>query len=239
VDAQQQTSRVRPEPVSLAEFKSHFYTGLEFITLNNSGQGLIPDTNRDLAKYWLDRMAIEGPSCAMEAWAATETTRKKLARFLGADEQEIAFFTTTSAALSQVAWGLPLESGEEILTWDQEYPSNFYPWRQAAAKSGAHLIQVESKNFETPIEAILQRVTQKTKAIAISWVQYQSGAVTDMKELSRQLKGKNIWLIADVIQGAGVRPLDFKATGFDVFCGGSHKFMCSGYGHKKRPHPGV
>ncbi len=216
--------------MNIAEFKSHFYTGLEFITLNNSGQALIPDTNRDLAKHWLDRAAIEGPSCAMEAWGESEITRRRLAQFLGADPEELAFFTTVSAALSQVAWGLPLQKDDEILTWDQEYPSNFYPWRQAAAKAQAHLIQIESENHSTPVERILERVSKRTKAIAISWVQYQTGSVTDLQALSRELRDQDIWLIADVIQGAGVRPLNFRESGFDVLCGGSHKFMCSGYG---------
>ncbi|MFN7729134.1 MAG: aminotransferase class V-fold PLP-dependent enzyme [Bdellovibrio sp.] len=95
----------------------------------------------------------------------------QLARFIGADTSEVAFFQTTAAALSQAAMGIPLASGDEILTWDQEYPSNFYPWRMPAEKSGAKLIQVESENWLTPAQKILDRVTAKTKVIAVSWSQ--------------------------------------------------------------------
>lgn len=216
--------------MDIRQFKSHFYSGNEFIHLNNSGQAPIPDVYRDLANKWFNRIYTEGAHCAMIGWEQTEITRKKLAKFLGADESEISYFTTTSSALSQAAFGIPLKPQDEVLTWDQEYPSNFYPWRLACEKAQAKLIQVPSKNYATPVETLLERVNSKTKVIAISWVQYQTGSVTDLRKLSEALKGRGIWLVADVIQGAGVRPLNFHDSGFDILCGGSHKFMCSGYG---------
>ena len=212
------------------QFKSHFYSGPDFIHLNNSGQSLIPDVNRKLAIEWLDRLYRQGAFCSVPGWAQTEVTRNKLAQFIGADESEVSFFTTTSSAISQAALSIPLRSGDEVLTWEQEYPSNFYPWRVACQKAEAKLIQIESENYETPISKILDRVTSKTKAIAVSWVQFQTGSVTDLKALSDKLKNSGIWLVADVIQGVGVRPFNFHESGFDMVCGGSHKYLCSAYG---------
>ena len=216
--------------ISIADFKSHFYSGNDFIHLNNSGQALIPDLNRDLAYHWLQKLYKEGAFCSNPGWDQTEITRQKLAHFIGADPTEVSFFQTTASALSQVALGLKLQPLDEILIWDQEYPTNYYPWSQAAEKNMARLIQVESENWQTPVAKILNRVTEKTRVIAVSWVQYQTGAVTDLKELSTALKGRDIWLVADVIQGVGVRPFNFRDTGFDVVCGGSHKWLCSSYG---------
>lgn len=216
--------------ISIAEFKAHFYSGSDFIHLNNSGLALIPDLNRDLAYHWLEKLYKEGAFCAIAGWGQTEITRQKLAHFIGADTNEVSFFQTTASALSQVAFGLTLQPLDEILIWDQEYPTNFYPWNQAAERNNARLIQVESENWQTPVKNILNRVSEKTRVIAVSWVQFQTGAVTDLKELSTALNGRNIWLVADVIQGVGVRPLNFHDTGFDVICGGSHKWLCSSYG---------
>jgi cysteine desulfurase / selenocysteine lyase len=216
--------------MTIDQFKSHFYSGSEFTHFNNSGQALIPITNKLLATKWLNRLYEEGGLCSVEGWAQTEVTRKKLAHFIGAEVSEISFFTTTSSAISQAAMGIPLKANDEILTWEQEYPSNFYPWRMASERTGAKVIQIESQNYETPVSAILDKVTDKTKVIAVSWVQYQTGSVTDLKALSEKLKGSGIWLVADVIQGAGVRPVNFHDTDFDILCSGSHKFMCSSYG---------
>lgn len=216
--------------MNVKDFKNHFYFSENQAQLNNAGQAQIPDVNKICIQKWTDRFFKEGALCAMEGWNQTEVTRNKLAKFIKANPNEVAFVQTTASALSQAAFGIPLNEGDEILTWDQEYPSNFYPWRIAAERRKAKLIQVHSTDWRTPYKSILEQVNAKTKVIAISWVQYQTGSVTDLKVLSEKLKNKNIWLVADVIQGLGVRPFDFHDSGFDIICGGSHKWLCSGYG---------
>lgn len=218
--------------MTLPQFQAHFSNSAStgYTHFNNSGQSLIPDVNRDMALHWIERFYREGAFCSIEGWQQTETTRKKLADFIGATSEEVSFFQTTASALSQVASGIPLKPNDEILVWDQEYPSNFYPWRKAAEASSARLVQIESDNWSTPAEKILNRVTDKTRVIAVSWVQFQTGSVTDLRLLSQTLKGSGIWLVADVIQGVGVRPFNFQQSGFDAICGGSHKWLCSSFG---------
>lgn len=216
--------------MKISEFKSHFYYSLERCNLNNAGQALIPDVNQKTAIEWIDRFYREGAACSVVGWDETDGVRAKLARFLGADSNQLAFFQTTASALSQAAFGIPLKKDDEILTWDQEYPSNFYPWRLAAERSGAKVIQLKSTEWQTPLQTILNSITAKTKVIAISWVQYSAGAVTDLKAVANAVTGKDIWLVADAIQGAGVRPFNFIDSGFDLVCGGSHKWLCSSYG---------
>lgn len=214
----------------LSSFKRHFESDSGLIHFNNAGQAPIPDVNRDTATAWLERFRREAAHCSMEAWAKSETVRAQIARFIGAGENEVAFATTVASAISQVAFEIPLRPGDEILTWDQEYPSNFYPWRDAAKRAGARVVQVASTPAETPASSLLGHVTDRTRVVAISWVQYQAGAVTELAEISRALRGRGIWLVADGIQGLGVRPFNFRDSGFDVVCFGSHKWLCSGYG---------
>ncbi len=216
--------------MQLSEFKKQFNQNSKFIHLNNSGQAPIPEVNRAKAIEWLDRFYFEGALCSGPGWVEVERVRQLLANFIGAQADEIAFFQTTASALSQIALSIPLKQDDEILTWQQEYPTNFYPWRIAAERAGAKIIQIVTENFETPFEKILDQITAKTKVVAVSWVQYQTGAVTDLKKLSSELKGRGIWLVADVIQGIGVRPFNFVESGFDAICCGSHKWLCSSYG---------
>lgn len=216
--------------MTLDQFRSHFTSDSGVIHFNNAGQAPIPDVNLETAVHWLHRFHREGASCSMEGWSLIERARERLAAFLGADTEELALVQTTASAISQAAFGIPLQADDEILTWDQEYPSNFYPWRIAAERSGARLIQVPSDGWLTPAARLLEWVTPRTKVIAVSWVQYQTGAVTDLQALSKALKGRDLWLVADVIQGVGVRPFHFHDSGFDLVCGGAHKWLCSGYG---------
>lgn len=214
----------------ISEFKKQFNQGSPYTHLNSSGMGPIPEINRTTARHWLDRFYEEGAFCSGEMWVGTERAREITASFMGAQTHQLAFFQTTASALSQAALGIPLEVGDEILTWAQEYPSNFYPWRAAAERSGARVIQVESADFSTSTDQLLSYVTDKTKVVAISWVQFMTGSVTDLKKISSALKNRDIWLVADVIQGVGVYPFHFAESGFDIVCCGSHKWLCSSYG---------
>ena len=83
---------------------------------------------------------------------------------------------------------------------------------------------------QTPVEALLERITSNTKIIAVSWVQYRTGAITDLEVLTKTAHARGIFVCADIIQGAGVQPFDFHEIGVDAACGGSHKWMCSPMG---------
>ncbi|MGZ3691526.1 MAG: aminotransferase class V-fold PLP-dependent enzyme [Pseudobdellovibrio sp.] len=216
--------------MSLNFFKDQFNQNSKYIHFNNSGQAPIPLAYKNKVIEWIERFYSEAAFASVEGWEKVDETRHLLAQFLGADASEVSFFQTTASALSQAAFSIPLKRGEQILTWDQEYPSNFYPWRIAAEKTGSEVVQLVSDGAATPAEKLIAAITPQTKVIAISWVQFTSGAVTDLEKISQAVKGQNIWLVTDAIQALGVRPFDFKKMGFDIVCCGSHKWMCSGYG---------
>ncbi|MDD4974095.1 MAG: aminotransferase class V-fold PLP-dependent enzyme, partial [Bacteriovorax sp.] len=113
----------------------------------------------------------------------------------------------------------------------QEYASNLYPWQEACKRAGAQLIIVPTdKNFTTPIEKIIEKITPKTKVVAISWVQFLTGAMTDLKALAKVTREKNIFLFVDIMQGLGLHPFDMKEWGVDAVAGGSHKWLTSPVG---------
>src|SRR6266542_1450562 len=61
-------------------------------------------------------------------YAAIEAAREKVARFIGAGRNEIAFLPNTSWGLNLVAQSFPWKEGDNVVTDDMEFPSNAYPW---------------------------------------------------------------------------------------------------------------
>ena len=217
--------------MTIAEFKDLFAHSPKHLFFNNAGIAQIPRPTRDALAECGERFYQEGAFTIPELVSWLEKTREDLARFLGATPSQTGLFSSTAAAISQVALGFPFSAGDEILTWDQEYPSNFYPYKVAAERTGARLVVAKSgPHLETSAENLLSYVTNKTKMIAFSWVQYRTGALTDLAKITSFARTKNIFTCADVIQGAGAVPFDFQKSGLDAACGGSHKFMCSPVG---------
>jgi selenocysteine lyase/cysteine desulfurase len=210
----------------LEHFKAQFNKSDEFILLNNAGLSQVSRLTMNVVKHWIQNFCEEGDRAIPNAMAEVERTRKALAKLLGTASDQVGFFQSAAGALSQVALGFDFKPNDEIIVWDQEYPSNFYPWKVAAEHSGAKLIIAESgPALETPTNRLLELITPRTKAIAFSWVQYRTGAMTDIKALTDVTKSKGIFTCTDVIQGAGAIPFDFDQSGLDAACGGSHKWM--------------
>jgi selenocysteine lyase/cysteine desulfurase len=201
------------------------------IHLNNAGMNLPVESAKATMRAWIDRVAAEGAHSAPEYERTSDRARASLARWIGCKPTELAFFQCTSGAVSHVAFGLDLQPGDEVLTWDQEYPSNSLPWKIATERAKGKLVTVASgKNLSTPVENLLNAITARTKVIAISWVQFQTGSITDLRRLTAETRARNIWTVVDVIQGLGQLPFDFASVSVDAVCGGSHKWMRAFWG---------
>ena len=77
------------------------------------------------------------------SWVAIETAlRVQLRDVLNAKSiDDIALLKNTSEALSVVAYGLPWHPGDNVVTTDQEFPSNRIPW-ESLAPLGVELREV-------------------------------------------------------------------------------------------------
>lgn len=215
---------------TLADFKAQF-SRTQRVHLNNAGLAPISRAARDKIIYWSQKFYDEGFYCDAEYMADVQRSRESLGRLLRCAPTEIAFFQSTAGALSQLAFGFDLKAGDEVLLWDQEYSSNLYPWREACKRRGAQLVLRESRtDYATPVDELLASRTSRTKIVAISWVQFQTGARTDIKSLVAECHRHGIFVVVDVMQGLGMHEFDFSGWNVDAAAGGSHKWLCAPVG---------
>ncbi|MCB0370069.1 MAG: aminotransferase class V-fold PLP-dependent enzyme [Bdellovibrionales bacterium] len=215
----------------LNHFKKKFSKENQFLHLNNAGLSPISLAAKKKICYWAEKFYQEGFFSDNEYMKEVQHSRESLAKLIGCDSQEIAFFQSTAGAISQLCFQFPLKPYDEVITWDQEYASNLYPWRESCRRNGAILKIVKSEdNFTTPVDRIIEQISDKTKAIAISWLQFTTGSKTDLAKLSEVTNQKNIFLFVDIIQGLGIHSFEMKKLGIDAVAGGSHKWLCSPVG---------
>lgn len=217
--------------LSLTDYKTQFSQGEGLTHLNNAGLAPIPRVTRDIVISWAERFWREGMFANDDYLSALDNARQQLAALLGAKKGNIAFFQSTSAAISQVAFALPLQPRDEVLMWDIEYASNFYPWDAACRQAGAKLVKVPSgPNGETPVDRLLTSLSSRTRVVAISWIQFEQGGITDIGLLCSVCRKLGVITVVDAIQGVGLFPIDYSKLRADVLCGGSHKWLTSPVG---------
>lgn len=216
--------------MTIFDFKKEFYQDRSRLHLNNAGLSPISKPAREKIKYWADRFFNDGFYTDQDYMEDVLFSRKKVAELVGSEFHEISFYPSTAYAISQLCFQFPLKPGDEVLMWDIEYSSNLYPWQEACKRSGANLVLAPSLNFEVDTEVIISKMTDHTKVVAISWLQFQTGTKTDLKRVGDECQKRGIFFFVDIMQGLGMHPFNMKELGIDACASGSHKWLVSPVG---------
>src|SRR4029453_9229618 len=73
-------------------------------------------------------------------------------------------------------------------------------------------------------------ITEETLIVPISLVQYKTHYLLDAQAICARAKEVGAIVLLDAYQAPGTVPLDGRALGADMVCGGSVKWLCGGPG---------
>ncbi|MEL0169565.1 MAG: aminotransferase class V-fold PLP-dependent enzyme [Pseudomonadaceae bacterium] len=157
-------------------------------------------------------------------WSRTERQlRGQLQSLLNAPSaDDIALVKNTSEALSFVAQGIDWQTGDEILISDQEFPSNRIPWEALSDRD----VTVRSVSLgRQPEQALINAMTERTRLLSISSVQYGTGLRINLQQLGVACRARNILFCVDAIQTLGAQPLDVQHIQCDFAMADGHKWL--------------
>ena len=200
---------------------ANFYT-----YLNSAAVAPMPLTAIDAVTHQLNDVAAHGSSHYTD-WIATKNrARELIAEMLGVRADQVAFMRNTSDGFSTIANGLNWEADDNIVSFEQEFPANFYPWRQIRDRFGVQLRLAPETDGRIDLAELTGMIDRKTKVVAISAVQYGSGFSADLERIGRAARGVDALFCVDIIQGLGAQPFDLPAQYVDAASGASHKWLC-------------
>lgn len=156
-----------------------------------------------------------------------ETLRHKLAELIRVPASDIALTKNTSSGLSLLASGLDWKTGDRILLFDLEFPSNIYPFMNCA-RWGAEIDFVparQKRNGRVLTEDIESKITPKTRLLSISFVEFLNGWRNDLKTIGEICRQHQIIFCVDGIQGLGALPLDASDCGIHFLSSAAHKWL--------------
>ena len=167
-------------------------------------------------------------SLSAEATAAYETAREKARDFLGASSNsEIVFTSGTTDSINLVAHSLSrhiLKPGDEILITELEHHSNIVPWQIAAETMQAKLVVANiNDNGEVPLEEFRNKLSERTKIVAIGHVSNALGTVNPVKEMTALAHGASAYVLVDGAQACSHFKIDVKDIDCDFYAFSGHK----------------
>ena len=160
-----------------------------------------------------------------------DEARARLARFVGAQTDQLVFVPNATTGVNTALASLDLGAGDELLVTDHEYPACRNAVTSLAARTGAHVtvarIPFPIAHPPNAVEAILAAVTPRTRAALIDHVTSQTGLVLPAAEIVDALRRRGVRVIVDGAHAPGMLELDLDDLGADLYTGNLHKWVCA------------
>ncbi|HMG34596.1 MAG TPA: aminotransferase class V-fold PLP-dependent enzyme [Blastocatellia bacterium] len=208
-----------------AEIRALFPVTQKYIYMNHAAVAPLSTRVRDAMRRLLDDVTNNGITNYTDWLETYERTRAMAAQLVNAQSHEIAFMRNTSDALSTIANGIDWRAGDNVVTTGVEFPSNAYPWMRIGQERDVELRFAVERDGRIDPDELLSLTDDRTRVVAISWVQFASGYRSDLERIGRFCRDREIIFVADAIQGLGGLQLDVQCDLVDAFAADSHKYL--------------
>jgi cysteine desulfurase/selenocysteine lyase len=182
----------------------------------------VPPRCQELALQEYCRDVYE--NAGADAWSAVNVaeTRAVMARLLGAKPAEIAFTKNTTEGLNIAAHGFDLKPGDNIVLTNLEHMANIWVWKHWEAK-GVEIRYAEHRNGRLTLDAFVEKMDGRTRVVSTAYVTYGNGYRVNLPELGKVCRERDIRLVADGVQAAGILAAPLSGLGADIISIGGHK----------------
>jgi selenocysteine lyase/cysteine desulfurase len=157
-------------------------------------------------------------------------TREALARLLGTTSDELAFVDCTKAGEQVVLDGLPaLRAGGNLVTNDLHFGGSLRNLL-GRRERGLDLRIVPSVDWRTDVDAMRAAIDDDTALVSVTLLSNINGHLEPIHEIAEIAHAHGAYVYADVIQAAGIVPIDVEAMGIDFAAGNGYKWLFGPHG---------
>ena len=170
---------------------------------------------------------------AEEATTAMENARAIVAKFIGADVDEVVFTKSATESLNLIAYAMGnapkgnrfhLDSSDSIVVTEMEHHANLIPWQQLAARTGAKLKWFEvTPDGRLDLSNIESVITADTKVVALTHQSNVLGTINPLEAIAKRAHEVGAVVVLDACQSVPHMAVYVKKLDIDFLMFSGHK----------------
>ncbi len=151
-----------------------------------------------------------------------------VARFLGAQGDDLVFVDNASAGVNAVLRSLRFGPGDEIVLFDQAYGAVARAATYIARQTGATVVTVPLPfpllRAEDALDALAAALTPRTRLAIIDHITSETALLLPLQQLAAQCRDRGVPVLADGAHAPGAIALDIPSLGVDWYAANLHKW---------------
>jgi selenocysteine lyase/cysteine desulfurase len=156
--------------------------------------------------------------------------RAEFASLVGADETEIALVHCTKEGEQLVLNGLrPWDDGGNVVTNVFHFSGSLHNY--VGHQKADHAVRiVRSDGWELDVQKMIDAIDESTNLVAVTLLSNVNGRMEDVKTLIRRAREVGAYVYADIIQAAGIYPIDLHELDVDFAACSAYKWLYGPHG---------
>lgn len=162
-----------------------------------------------------------------EATEKHEEARRKIARFIGAKENEIIFTRNATESINLVMQAFALHNlkrEDEIVSSVMEHHSNILPWQFWLKVIGGKLNFIDINNDGT-LKMNEYSNLERAKLVTVTHVSNVLGTINNVEKIAKIAHDNDAVIHVDGAQSVPHMPIDVKELGIDFLSVSGHKML--------------
>ena len=157
-----------------------------------------------------------------EVWGGM---RGRFAELIGAEADEVAPVECTKGGEQIVLDRLPsIREGGTIVTNDLHFQGSLHNL-EGRRRAGGRVVVVRGDGRSVPAERMIEAIDDHTALVTLSLVSNVTGHVEEIAAISAAAHRHGALVFADIIQAAGIVPIDVARMGIDVAACSTYKWL--------------
>ncbi len=160
---------------------------------------------------------------------SSETARELFAQVVNGEAEGVAIIPSVSYGIAIAAANVPIRKGQSIVVLAEQFPSNVYPWRELAKRTGAEVVTVPRPADHDWTSATLELVDERTAVVAVPNCHWTDGSFLDLIRVGERAREVGAALVVDATQSLGAYPLDVSEMRPDFLVAAAYKWLLGPY----------